>query len=148
MEEESSSRTHGIHPYEEFSETLHQFTRYSGWRELSSLNYGDQSNAYSIVSSIEFNRDGEIFAVGGVTKKIKVSSYTSPGSSLLSLGKVWTVETLGGGDNSQHMGDEICCLSFIFQGDHTLNRKKMVRNHRTVELHIHSRAIQCKQASK
>ena len=73
LEEESGS---GLKPHEEFSETLDQFTRYSGWRELSSLNYGDQSNPYSIVSSIEFNNDGEIFAVGGVTKKIKVSSYT------------------------------------------------------------------------
>ena len=60
-------------PYEEFAETLDQFTRFSGWRELSSLNYGDQSSACSIVSSIEFDRDGEMFAVGGVTKKIKVS---------------------------------------------------------------------------
>lgn len=60
--------------YEDFAETLEQFTQYSGWCELSSLNYGDQSNPYSIVSSIEFDRDGEMFAVAGVTKKIKVSS--------------------------------------------------------------------------
>ena len=77
LEEESSGGRHGeteeLKTYEEFSETLDQFTRYSSWRELSSLNYGDQSNAYSIVSSIEFNKDGEMFAVGGVTKKIKVS---------------------------------------------------------------------------
>ena len=64
----------GERPYEEFAETLEQFTRFSGWREISSLNYGDQSNACSIVSSIEFDRDGELFAVGGVTKKIKVGS--------------------------------------------------------------------------
>ena len=62
----------GDRPYEGFAETLEQFTRFSGWREVSSLNYGDQSNACSIVSSIEFDRDGEVFAVGGVTKKIKV----------------------------------------------------------------------------
>ena len=84
LEEESSSGIHGdsgLKPYEEFSKTLDQFTPYSGWHELSSLNYGDQSNAYSIVSSFKFNKDGEIFAVGGVTKKIKVSSYMSPGLS-------------------------------------------------------------------
>lgn len=62
----------GEGPYEEFAETLEQFTRFSGWREISSLNYGDQSTTFSIVSSIEFDRDGELFAVGGVTKKIKV----------------------------------------------------------------------------
>ena len=80
LEEESSvgrqGETEELKTYEEFSETLHQFTRYSGWRELSSFNYGDQSNACNIISSIEFNKDGEVFAVGGVTKKIKVSSYT------------------------------------------------------------------------
>ena len=64
-------------PYQEFAETLEQFTRFSGWREISSLNYGDQSTACSIVSSIEFDRDGELFAVGGVTKKIKVVKLAS-----------------------------------------------------------------------
>ena len=67
----------GERPYEEFAETLEQFTRFSGWREISSLNYGDQLNACSIVSSIEFDRDGEVFAVGGVTKKIKVASLVA-----------------------------------------------------------------------
>ena len=80
LEEESSvgrqGETEELKTYEEFSETLDQFTRYSGWHELSSFNYGDQSNACNIISSIEFNKDGEVFAVGGVTKKIKVSSYT------------------------------------------------------------------------
>ncbi len=58
---------------ETFSRTLEQFTNYSSWRELSSLTYGDQATPCSIVSSIEFDRDGEVFAVAGVTKKIKVS---------------------------------------------------------------------------
>ena len=64
----------GERPYDGFAETLEQFTRFSSWREISSLNYGDQTNTCSIVSSIEFDRDGEVFAVGGVTKKIKVAS--------------------------------------------------------------------------
>ena len=55
-----------------FSETLKHFTHYSSWRELSSLSYGDPGTPCSIVSSIEFDRDGEVFAVAGVTKKIKV----------------------------------------------------------------------------
>ena len=65
-----------VESYEEFAATLDQFTRYSGWKEISSLNYGDQSNSCSIVSSIEFDKDGEMFAVGGVTKKIKVLSLS------------------------------------------------------------------------
>lgn len=54
-----------------FTGTLKRFTSYSSWRELSSLNYGDPSTC-SIVSSMEFDKDGEVFAVAGVTKKIKV----------------------------------------------------------------------------
>ena len=56
----------------EFAETLKSYTSYSSWRELSSLCYGDATTACSIVSSIEFDKDGEVFAVAGVTKKIKV----------------------------------------------------------------------------
>lgn len=55
-----------------FSATLQRFTSYSNWRELSSLTYGNQTTPCSIVSSIEFDKDGEVFAVAGVTKKIKV----------------------------------------------------------------------------
>ncbi len=54
-----------------FAASLKRYTSYSNWRELSSLSYGDPSTAYSIVSSIEFDKDGEVFAVAGVTKKIK-----------------------------------------------------------------------------
>lgn len=57
---------------EAFSKTLERFTSFSSWQELSSLTYGDQTTACSIVSSIEFDRDMEVFAVAGVTKKIKV----------------------------------------------------------------------------
>ena len=61
-------------PYEEFAETLEQFTRFSGWREISSLNYGNQTEVCKIVSSITMDKDSELFAVGGVTKKIMVAS--------------------------------------------------------------------------
>ena len=40
-------------------------------KELATLTYGDTTG---IVSSIEFDKDGEFFAVAGVTKKIKVMS--------------------------------------------------------------------------
>ena len=57
---------------QQFSTALERFTSFSDWQELSSLTYGEKSIPCSIVSSIEFDRDGEVFAVAGVTKKIKV----------------------------------------------------------------------------
>ena len=57
-----------------FRNQLANITRYSTFKELSSLFYGDLpvTSGSSIVSSIEFDKDGDFFAVGGVTKKIKV----------------------------------------------------------------------------
>ncbi len=56
-----------------FSTALDRFTAYSNWQELSSLTYGENTAQCNIVSSIKFDRDSEVFAVAGVTKKIKVS---------------------------------------------------------------------------
>ena len=53
---------------DQFCDGLYQFTRYSSFRELSTLVHTD------IVSSIEFDKDGEYFAVAGMSKKIKVYS--------------------------------------------------------------------------
>ena len=58
---------------DEFSGGLRNFTRFSTFREVSSLSYGDPGSGCNIVSSIEFDRDAEFFAVAGVTKKIKVT---------------------------------------------------------------------------
>ena len=55
-----------------FSHDLSQFTMSSSLQELASLKYCDQPSSCSIVSSIEFDRDCELFAVAGVTKRIKV----------------------------------------------------------------------------
>ena len=56
-----------------FRENLDAITRFSSFRELATLYYGDgPMTSSSIVSSIEFDKDGEFFAVGGVTRKIKV----------------------------------------------------------------------------
>ena len=56
-----------------FCDTLTDVTKYSSFQELSTLYYGDGPiGSSSIVSSIEFDKDGEFFAVGGVTKRIKV----------------------------------------------------------------------------
>lgn len=60
----------------EFTESLSKFTRYSGMRPLATLSYAsDLLNGTSIVSSIEFDKDNEFFAIAGVTKKIKVFEY-------------------------------------------------------------------------
>lgn len=55
-----------------FTEDLQKFTQYLSFREFSGLAYSDHTASCCIVSSIEFDRDGEFFAVAGVTKKIKV----------------------------------------------------------------------------
>ena len=59
----------------QFMTDVHNFTRYQSFRELSGLTYGDQTSNCCIVSSLEFDKDGEFFAVAGVTKKIKVSYF-------------------------------------------------------------------------
>lgn len=61
---------------EEFTESLSKFTRFSSFRPLATLSYAtDIYNSSSIVSSIEFDRDCDFFAIAGVTKKIKVFEY-------------------------------------------------------------------------
>jgi len=61
-----------------FLETLNKFTMYSTLRPLATLCYTtDPFNGSSIVSSIEFDKDNEIFAIGGVTKKIKLFEFSS-----------------------------------------------------------------------
>ncbi|XP_067941565.1 E3 ubiquitin-protein ligase COP1-like [Watersipora subatra] len=61
---------------EQFSSALSKFVRYQEFRQLASLNYtSDMYSMYSIVSSIEFDKDADYFAIAGVTKKIKVYDY-------------------------------------------------------------------------
>lgn len=60
----------------EFSDCLTKFTRYSDLRPLATLSYTtDMFNNASIVSSIEFDKDKEFFAIAGVTKRIKLYDY-------------------------------------------------------------------------
>ncbi|XP_034943967.1 E3 ubiquitin-protein ligase COP1-like isoform X1 [Chelonus insularis] len=59
-----------------FRENLVKFSRYSSLRPLATLNYSsDIFNNSTIVSSIEFDKDNEFFAIAGVTKRIKVFDY-------------------------------------------------------------------------
>ncbi|KAG7200870.1 hypothetical protein KM043_003233 [Ampulex compressa] len=59
-----------------FRENLVKFSRYNSLRPLATLNYSsDMFNNSTIVSSIEFDKDNEFFAIAGVTKRIKVFDY-------------------------------------------------------------------------
>jgi hypothetical protein len=63
---------------EDFSEMVRQMYRYGDMKLLATLNYNLESNSsLSIVSSIEFDKDGEFFVIAGVTKKIKLYNYES-----------------------------------------------------------------------
>ncbi|XP_054889669.1 E3 ubiquitin-protein ligase COP1 [Poeciliopsis prolifica] len=65
-----------LNQLEDFMECLSKFTRYNTVRPLATLSYAsDLYNGSSIVSSIEFDRDCDYFAIAGVTKKIKVFEY-------------------------------------------------------------------------
>ena len=62
---------------DDFRESLSKFTRFNRLRSLATLHYAaDMYNNSSIVSSIEFDRDCDFFAIAGVTKKIKVRTNT------------------------------------------------------------------------
>ena len=57
----------------EFGTSVNRIAKYTGFRTLATLNYAaDLFNNSSIVSSIEFDRDRQFFAIAGVTKRIKV----------------------------------------------------------------------------
>ncbi|XP_026472694.1 E3 ubiquitin-protein ligase COP1-like isoform X1 [Ctenocephalides felis] len=59
-----------------FRENLVKFSRYNSLRPLATLSYSsDMFNNSTIVSSIEFDKDNEFFAIAGVTKRIKVFDY-------------------------------------------------------------------------
>ncbi|XP_062561026.1 E3 ubiquitin-protein ligase COP1-like isoform X1 [Armigeres subalbatus] len=61
-----------------FRENLIKFSKYSALRPLATLNYSCESSYVStIVSSIEFDKDSEYFAIAGVTKRIKIFDYYS-----------------------------------------------------------------------
>lgn len=61
----------------EFKETLNKFTLYTHLRPLASLSYVKETALHNIVSSIEFDKDSEFFAIAGVAKKIKIFEYAS-----------------------------------------------------------------------
>nr|XP_026496052.1 E3 ubiquitin-protein ligase COP1-like [Vanessa tameamea] len=66
----------GFGGLEAFREDLAAFTRYRALRPLATLSYcSDAINYSTIVSTIEFDKDDEFFAIAGVTKRIKVFEF-------------------------------------------------------------------------
>lgn len=62
---------------DDFASCLSKLTRYNSVRPLATLAYTtDMFNNSSIVSSIEFDKDQEFFAIAGVTKRIKIYDYS------------------------------------------------------------------------
>lgn len=61
---------------DEFRENLVKFSKFNSLRPIATLNYSTGIfNNSTIVSSIEFDKDDEFFAIAGVTKRIKVFEY-------------------------------------------------------------------------
>ncbi|XP_051135774.1 E3 ubiquitin-protein ligase COP1-like isoform X2 [Andrographis paniculata] len=61
----------------DFQSVLSTFTRYSRLRVIAELRHGDLFPSANIVSSIEFDRDDELFATAGVSRRIKVFDFSS-----------------------------------------------------------------------
>ncbi|GAV61232.1 WD40 domain-containing protein/zf-C3HC4_2 domain-containing protein [Cephalotus follicularis] len=62
---------------EDFQSTLTAFTRYSRLRVIAELRHADLFQSANIVSSIEFDRDNELFATAGALRRIKVFELSS-----------------------------------------------------------------------
>ena len=67
---------------ESFGDSMRKFTQFTALRPLATIDYaGDRfpptSSSSNIASSIEFDKDGEFFAVAGLTKKIRIFDYSN-----------------------------------------------------------------------
>ncbi|CAN7104170.1 unnamed protein product [Brassica rapa subsp. narinosa] len=65
------------HGLADFQSVLTTFTRYSRLRVIAEIRHGDIFHSANIVSSIEFDRDDELFATAGVSRCIKVFDFSS-----------------------------------------------------------------------
>ncbi|KAG8365372.1 hypothetical protein BUALT_Bualt18G0097800 [Buddleja alternifolia] len=72
-----SSREGYAEGLEHFQSVLSTFTRYSRLRVVAELRHGDLFHSANIVSSIEFDRDDELFATAGVSRRIKIFEFAS-----------------------------------------------------------------------
>lgn len=72
----ASTRAHSRQGLDVFRENLVKFSRYNSLRPLATMHYSsDLQSSSTIVSTIVFDKDNEFFAIGGVTKRIKVFDY-------------------------------------------------------------------------
>jgi len=63
---------------QDFTDALVRISRYSSFKLLATLSYTSESLANTnIVSTIEFDKDRDFFAIAGVTKKIRLFEYGS-----------------------------------------------------------------------
>ncbi|KAL6573823.1 coatomer subunit alpha [Orobanche hederae] len=82
-EQQEHDDSHGINRegfsggLEEFHSVLSTFTRYSRLRVIAELRHGDLFHSANIVSSIEFDRDDELFATAGVSRCIKIFEFST-----------------------------------------------------------------------
>ncbi|KAK6919299.1 WD40 repeat [Dillenia turbinata] len=60
----------------DFQSVLTAYTQYSRLRVIAELRHGDLFHSANIVSSIEFDRDNELFATAGVSRRIKVFDFS------------------------------------------------------------------------
>lgn len=75
--DQSSSSSEMDGSLNNFGDCVVKFSQFSRMRPLATIDYaGDKFPASSnIASSIEFDKDGEFFAVAGLTKKIRIFDY-------------------------------------------------------------------------
>ncbi|XP_057544720.1 E3 ubiquitin-protein ligase COP1-like isoform X2 [Amaranthus tricolor] len=74
----SNKNSFGYHEgLEDFKSVLTSCTRYSQLKVVSELRLGNVFHSANIISSIEFDRDHDLFATAGVSKRIKVFEFSS-----------------------------------------------------------------------
>ncbi|KAF5741404.1 E3 ubiquitin-protein ligase COP1 isoform X1 [Tripterygium wilfordii] len=61
----------------EFQSVLSTFTQYSRLKVIAEIRHGDLFHAANIVSSIEFDREDELFATAGVSRRIKIFDFST-----------------------------------------------------------------------
>lgn len=98
-QQEGSMKTSTNRGLDEFRDNLVKFSKYNTLRPLATMHYSnDLHNNSTIVSTIVFDKDNEYFAIGGVTKRIKIFDYLAvirdtvdihyPGVEMISNSKI------------------------------------------------------------
>lgn len=123
-----------------FRENLVKFSKYNTLRPLATMHYSsDLHNNSTIVSTIVFDKDNEYFAIGGVTKRIKIFDYLAvirdtvdihyPTVEMLSSSKISCITW-----NSYHKN---ILASSDYEG--TINIWDVNTGHRTKSFHEHEK---------